>query len=83
MKRPLKTLVLSDLHLGRVTTYAHAPEILAPNTALTWNLNQQALNVYRVQGTSSGTGTFNLMTFTGTTGITQYWSAVNGALMIQ
>ncbi len=30
MKRPLKTLVLSDLHLGRVTTYAHAPEVIAP-----------------------------------------------------
>ncbi|MGD0090615.1 MAG: metallophosphoesterase [Planctomycetota bacterium] len=25
-----RTLALSDLHLGRVTTYAHAPEILAP-----------------------------------------------------
>ena len=25
-----KTLVLSDLHLGRVTTYAHAPEVIAP-----------------------------------------------------
>src|SRR5206468_4034279 len=23
-------LVLSDLHLGRVTTYAHAPEVIAP-----------------------------------------------------
>ena len=30
MKRTLKTLVLSDLHLGRVTTYAHAPEVIAP-----------------------------------------------------
>ncbi|HEY3320625.1 MAG TPA: metallophosphoesterase family protein [Planctomycetota bacterium] len=26
----LKTVVLSDLHLGRVTTYAHAPEVIAP-----------------------------------------------------
>lgn len=25
-----RTLVLSDLHLGRVTTYAHAPEVIAP-----------------------------------------------------
>jgi predicted phosphodiesterase len=30
LKRQLKTLVLSDLHLGRVTTYAHAPEVIAP-----------------------------------------------------
>jgi len=25
-----RTVVLSDLHLGRVTTYAHAPEVIAP-----------------------------------------------------
>jgi len=25
-----RTLCLSDLHLGRVTTYAHAPEVIAP-----------------------------------------------------
>lgn len=25
-----RTLALSDLHLGRVTTYAHAPEVIAP-----------------------------------------------------
>jgi predicted phosphodiesterase len=25
-----RTLVLSDLHLGRVTTFAHAPEVIAP-----------------------------------------------------
>ena len=25
-----RTLALSDLHLGRATTYAHSPEILAP-----------------------------------------------------
>jgi len=32
-KATLRTLVLSDLHLGRVTTYAHAPEIIAPLVA--------------------------------------------------
>lgn len=30
VKAVSRTLVLSDLHLGRVTTYAHAPEVIAP-----------------------------------------------------
>ena len=60
-----------------------APEILAPGAALTWNLNRDALNVYRVQGTASGANTFNIGTFTGTGGTTQFWSSDRGTLTIR
>jgi cyanophycinase len=60
-----------------------AAEVLAPNTALTWNLAGQALNVYRVPGTTTGTNAFNMTTFTGTGGTTQYWSVNRGALAIR
>ena len=60
-----------------------APEILAPGAALTWNLNRDALNVYRVQGTASGANTFNMGTFTGTGGTTQFWSSDRGTLTIR
>ncbi len=60
-----------------------APETLAANTALTWYLNQQALNVYKVPGSTAGSNTFNMNTFTGTGGTTQYWSVSSGALTIR
>jgi cyanophycinase len=60
-----------------------APEVLAANTALTWNLSGQALNVYRVPGTTSGTNTFNMTTFTGAGGATQFWSVNRGTLAIR
>lgn len=60
-----------------------APEVLASGTALTWNLNRQALNVYRVPGTTAGANTFNMTTFTGTGGTTQYWSVDRGTLTIR
>jgi cyanophycinase len=59
-----------------------APETLAPSTALTWNLNGLALTVYRVPGTTTGTNTFNMNTFTGTGGATQSWSVTRGVLAI-
>jgi cyanophycinase-like exopeptidase len=59
-----------------------APETLAPSTALTWNLNGLALNVYRVPGTTTGTNMFNMNTFTGTGGSTQSWSVTRGVLSI-
>lgn len=37
-----------------------SPEVIAPNTPLTWDLNAQALKVYRIKGDSSGTKTFDL-----------------------
>ena len=60
-----------------------APEILAPSTALTWNLNREALSVYRVQGSATGTNTFNMGTFTGTGGTTQFWSSDRGTLTVR
>jgi cyanophycinase len=60
-----------------------APEVLAANTALTWNLNRLALNVCRVPGTTSGTNTFSMTTFTGTGGTTQNWSVDRGTLTIR
>jgi cyanophycinase len=60
-----------------------APEVLAANTALTWNLNRMALNVYRVPGTTTGTNTFSMNTFTGTGGTTQHWSVDRGTLTIR
>ncbi|MBL8512483.1 MAG: pre-peptidase C-terminal domain-containing protein [Betaproteobacteria bacterium] len=60
-----------------------APEVLTPGSPLTWNLSQQALNVYRVPGTPTGTNTFNVSTFTGTGGTTQYWSADRGTFTIR
>jgi cyanophycinase-like exopeptidase len=60
-----------------------APEVLVPGSPLTWNLNQQALSVYRVPGTASGVNTFNMGTFTGTGGTTQYWSADRGTFTIR
>lgn len=60
-----------------------APETLTPNTSLTWDVNRQALNVYRIPGTTSGTGTFNIGTFTGTGGTTQFWSSNRGTLTIR
>ncbi len=60
-----------------------APETLTANTALTWNRNFLALNVYRVAGTAIGTNTFNMTTFTGTGGTTQAWSASNGTFTIR
>lgn len=60
-----------------------APETLAPSTALTWNLNGLALNAYRVPGTTAGTNTFNMNTFTGTGGSTQNWSVTRGVLSIR
>ncbi len=60
-----------------------APETLSPGSALTWSVGQQALNVYRVQGTAAGTNTFNVNTFTGTGGTTQYWSSDRGTFTIR
>lgn len=59
-----------------------APETLAPNSALTWYLNRQALRVYQVPGTATGANTFNLSTWSGTGGTTHYWYVSNGTMTI-
>ncbi len=59
-----------------------APETLAPSAALTWLVAQRAIQVYQLPGTSTGTNTFNLSTWTGTGGTTRYWYVNNGTLTI-
>ena len=59
-----------------------AAETLAPRTALTWYLGAQALHVIQVPGSSSGSNSFNLTNWTGSTGSTHYWSVRSGSLTI-
>lgn len=75
-----KVFGTNDCYFAKATG---APEVLTPGSALTWNVNRQALNVYKVTGTSTGTNTFNVTTFTGTGGTTQYWSADRGTFTVR
>lgn len=57
------------------------PEILEQGKPLTWNLNQKALRVYKVQGRSSGSGTFDLNDWeSGAGGEWQNWYVEKGVL---
>ncbi len=60
-----------------------APETLAPGTALTWLVGNQALKVFQVPATTSGANSFNLGTWSGTTGTTRYWTVNNGTMSIR
>jgi cyanophycinase len=60
-----------------------APEVLSPGSALTWSVGQQALKVYVVPGTNSGSNGFDLGSYTGSGGIYEYWSANNGSFSIR
>jgi cyanophycinase-like exopeptidase len=60
-----------------------AAEVLAPGSALTWYVGNQALNVYRVPGTATGTQGFDMTSFTGTGGTTQTWTVTRGVLSIR
>lgn len=42
----------------------YEPEVLSLGSPLTWNRNNQALKVYRIQGDTAGTGTFNVTNWT-------------------
>lgn len=59
-----------------------AAETLAPNTALTWFVGSQALRVYQVPGTATGTNTFNMGTWSGNGGTTHYWYVNNGTMTL-
>jgi cyanophycinase len=54
------------------------PEVCVSRKALTWNNNGQAVGAYIIPGTSSGSNTFDLTTWTGTGGTSQNWSANTG-----
>jgi cyanophycinase-like exopeptidase len=60
-----------------------AAEVLTPNTALTWLVNQTALNVQSIPGTATGTNTFNMGTWSGTGGATQTWWVDRGVITIR
>lgn len=60
------------------------PEVIAPNTPLTWDLNGEALKVYRIKGDSTGTKTFNLNNWEdGNGGEWFNWSVNNGVFSEQ
>jgi cyanophycinase-like exopeptidase len=54
------------------------PEVCVSRKALTWNNNGQAVGAYIIPGTSSGSNTFDLTTWTGIGGTSQNWSASTG-----
>jgi len=57
------------------------PETMASNVPLTWNNNAQAVKVYKVAGTTSGTNYFDLSNWqSGSGGTWENWSVVNGNL---
>ncbi len=59
------------------------PEICADGIPLTWDLNANALKVYKVKGTFSGMNTFDLNDWTtGSGGVWEHWSVENGNLNI-
>ncbi|MBO9586542.1 MAG: cyanophycinase [Flavobacterium sp.] len=57
------------------------PEICKPNNPLEWNLNNVAISVYEIKGTSAGTNTFNLNNWNeGKGGVWKKWFVENGKL---
>lgn len=58
------------------------PETCVPNQVLHWDLNGEALKVYRVKGTPSGSYTFDLKDWsTGQGGSWLHWSIRNGVFL--
>ncbi len=57
----------------------YLPETCIENTALTWNLNAEALKVYKVPGTLSGSNYFNISDWeTGSGGSWENWYVNHG-----
>jgi len=56
------------------------PEICTSGIPLTWNTNSKAISVYKIKGTSTGAGGFNLNTFSGSGGDSFYYNVTNGIL---
>ena len=74
-----KVFGTNSVHFVKAT---NSPEVLAAGSALTWNRGGQALHVVEVKGTSNGTNTFDVTTWTGTGGTVHYWSVNNGSMTI-
>lgn len=60
-----------------------APERLASGQSLTWDLNNQALQVFAVRGTATASNTFNFASFTSNNATIEYWSSDNGVFTMQ
>ena len=59
----------------------NSPEIVQPNTPLTWDRNHAALKVYHIKADTSGTKTFDIKFWLqGTGGDWQHWYVLNGVL---
>lgn len=64
-------------------SYGGFPENCTSGEALTWNNNGQAVKVYKIQGSTDGSKTFDLNTWTnGVGGIWEDWYANNGSFTI-
>jgi len=60
------------------------PETCEPNTPLHWDRGGQALKVYKVKGTTTGSNAFDLGDWkTGSGGTWEHWSVNNGTLVIE
>jgi cyanophycinase-like exopeptidase len=55
------------------------PEICVSGKPLTWNNNSEALKVYRISGSVTGNGSFNLNNYSSASGgIFLYYYVING-----
>ncbi len=64
-------------------TSSGTPERCVANKTLDWYRNRQAIEVYKINGTSNGSGSFNLNTWTsGTGGSWQYYYVDRGSLKV-
>ncbi|MBL8517004.1 MAG: pre-peptidase C-terminal domain-containing protein [Betaproteobacteria bacterium] len=70
----------NDCFFARATG---APERLVSGQSLTWDLNDQALQVFVVRGTTNASNTFNFANFTSNNAATEYWSANNGVFTMR
>lgn len=55
-----------------------SPENCTPGYSLNWNLSGEAIKACQIKGTSSGSNTFNLTSWTSTFGSWNNWSVNNG-----
>lgn len=56
------------------------PEICSPGKPLTWNRGTQAVKVYRIAGSSTGNGSFDLNNYSTATGGTELYYYVNNGI---
>jgi cyanophycinase len=57
-----------------------SPETCVSGVPLTWNQNKQAVKVYRIAGSTTGNGSFDLNDFTTATGGTWLWYYVDNGV---